>query len=823
MKTKKNIIFLKGIALSTFFLLYIAGPVLGQLTLTLSANPLIVGERLSLDGVILQVQNNSNFNGNVVIHIYSDRFQKKLVSKSQSLMIQQLIHTFNLTEIFASNDLEWKSEQSTTLCFQIISEKQKIPLGLSCSEITRVKNGRRKAIKKKNKQDFIDANITYEMEALPLSTTPVNHVLDYSGEVRIKEIPIKFQGFFQRNKDPYLGYNLSNFTTFLDVNQWRRKARNKADEVFQKERDSLLSDFPDYQSVLNRKQYVDQVIQTPGALKDLKSIDSLSTLLKGLDLNSKENLLSYKDSLNEKANEMEAELDQKTRDALLPEQRDSLNKNLALLKKRITEAERLYKIYTKKEAYDKLLRVGKNSQNYLQKADSVAADLDGEYQKILVQPNKFNQYLRQHKIGNKWTYLLNHVSDFRIGNVNPGYSQLVLQNSQIKGVSLGLEYGQLGIASFQGRLRNSDLNLVSDSLTQQTKVIGAKIGFAKKGKAKNDFFIVTANRAQYYGATIPHTILGHTSAYQFNDGNTMKFEIAWSLNGEKNSTEENQENGLEKTLRTMAAVFGYSSVTKNGKLTWNLETEYFGPEYFDIENPFLINNAIELSNNIQYSILKGLQIGLSSLYNKGNLWETANKGRQQIISQGVNASYFHKKWPAVQYVFNGSKIEGANYRLNSLFQNLNLSKNYTIKQIQMQSLFNTTYLENNSPLDSIDSKLITIYASQEFRLNNHVRAITAFNYFNLENLQDGRAIDLSYELKIPLNFDRLNVDPGIKWIRNATVESLGWSLNVSWLILKDLSLNVFVNSHWLNGTIDEFGIIKNEYTPHISGRINYRF
>lgn len=823
MKIKLHIASWRGMVLGILCLFCTNSILFGQLTFTLSSDPLLVNERLSLDGVVLQIQNNSSFNGNVIIHIYSDRFQQKIIAKSQPLMIREINHTFNLHEIFSSTDFPWENEKSTTACFQIFSEKQNLPLGFSCSEITRVKEGKKPAGSKNKKRDFLDANVTYELEALPLSDTPVNHILDYNGTLRVKDIPIKFQGFFQRNKDPYLDYNLSNFSTFIDVDQWRGKVKEKADKKFQEQKDSLLSDFPDYYSMRHKKEYVDRVIDNPAVLQELDALDSLSSLVNDLGLASVEDLASYEDSLQQQLSVQKNKLIEQGDSTLTPAQRDALNERIVLLEKRIKHAQRLAKLAKKKAAYDNLLGIGNESQKYLQKADSITADLDRSYQEILTQPNKLNQYLRQHKLGSKYMYLLNHVSEFRFGNINPNYSRLVLQNSQIKGLSLGLEYGVWGIAGFRGNLRNSDLNLTPDTLSLPTKVIGTKISYARRGRLKNDFFMILANHPPSLGLAQTKAILGHTSIYELNANSTLEFELAWAMNDSGISTEEGGPNRWTQTLKSLAGVSNYSGATKSGKLTWDTEVEYYGPQYFDINNPFLVNNSLELSNNFRYSILKGLQLGLSTLYNKGNLWQTENPGRGQTISQGINVSYFHKKWPAVQYVFNGSKIDGANYSLNSLFHNINVSKNYAIKKVQLQSLFNTTYLDNDSPLDSIDSKLITIYTSQEIRLTKNMRAIAAFNYFNLYNLQDGRALDLSYELKIPFNFDRLNIDPGIKWISNSNFEQLGWSINVSWLILKDLSLNVFVNSLWLNGTINEFGIIKNEYTPHISGRINYRF
>ncbi len=83
-------------------------------------------------------------------------------------------------------DFLWTDKNSSTLCLQIVSEKQNLPLGFSCSEITRVKEGDRKT--PSNKNDFLKANITYEVETLPQSnTTPINHVIDYSGELKIKD------------------------------------------------------------------------------------------------------------------------------------------------------------------------------------------------------------------------------------------------------------------------------------------------------------------------------------------------------------------------------------------------------------------------------------------------------------------------------------------------------------------------------------------------------------------------------------------------------------------------------------------------------------
>ncbi len=824
METKKiHTIILKKILLSIFCLLSLGMIVNAQLSFTLSSDPLLVNDRLSVDGIVLQIQNNSNFVGDVFINIYSDRFQQKIVSKSRNLTIRELNHTFNLQEVFTNPNFEWTSEESTTVCFQIVSEKQNLPLGLSCSELIQVRRQKGNKIKnKKGKPNFFDTNITYELEALPKSSTPVNHILDYSGELRVKELPIKFQGFFQRNRDPYLDYDLSHFSSFIDVGKWRQKVKEKANKVYQKERDSLLIEFPDYRSYSKKKEYVDRVFNDSGTLEDLKAVDSLTALMEAFDIVSVDELPAYQDSLSQALIEQKNQLNEKKNTSLKHAERDSLERQLLILQGHIREVERLSKLALKKEAYDNLKNISSDGKEYLQKADSVSRGFDQDYQNILNRPNKLNQYLKHHKIGGKYMYLLNHVSEFRFGNINPGYSQLILQNSQIRGLSIGVEYGQWGIAGFRGNLTNSDLNIVPDSLSLRINVTGAKLSYSKSNKVKNTFFLVTAKEIKSFGERVNQSIVGHTSIYHLNKQNRMDFEIAWALD-DTGISSELEESQAEKVIKALAAIYNYSGTTGNGKLNWNTEVEYYGPEYFDFNNPFLINNSIEFSNNIRYAVLKGFQVGLSTLYNKGDLWRTNISTRKQTISKGFNASFFHEKWPAVQYVFNNSKIDGANFTLHNYFQNLNISKKYSIKNTQLQSLLNTTFLENDSPLDSIDSRLITIYASQQIRLTEHLRVIAAFNYFKLNNLQSGRGLDLSYEIKMPINFDRLTIDPGLKWISNSNFEKLGWSMNVSWQILKDLSFNAFVNSLWLNGTIDEFGLINNEYTPHFSGRINYRF
>ena len=75
-----------------------------------------------------------------------------------------------------------------------------------------------------------------------------NHIIDFDVELNVKDVPIQFQGFFQRNNDPYLDADMSHFTVYFDVNQWKTNTKNKAEKAYQKERDSLLADFPAYES-----------------------------------------------------------------------------------------------------------------------------------------------------------------------------------------------------------------------------------------------------------------------------------------------------------------------------------------------------------------------------------------------------------------------------------------------------------------------------------------------------------------------------------------------------------------------------------------------
>ena len=780
----------------------------------MSSNPVWINNRLSFDGVFARIQNNTDFNGQVIINLYTDRFCNNKIGSSQPLLIREKNHTFNLFEIFSSVDFQLEEENGTTICFQVVSEKQNLPLALYCVDI--VQGGKaEKPREAKSKLDFLSGNINYELEAFPLNNQlPPNHILDFNGELNAKNIPIQFQGFFQRNKDPYLDADLSHFTVYFDVNQWKTTTKNKAEKAYQKERDSLLADFPAYESSKQRLDYIKRVQAHPNTVAELASIENLDSLMRLAEVTSRDELDQQMDSLEIKQKELNAKL-------IPGEHRDSLQQKLDSLNSRKEHLEKLAALYSKKEAYGNMESIKREGLKYLEQTDSLTAGLDQKYNEALSKSNKLNQYLREQNIGKPYEYLLNHISAFRYGNIHPGYSQLALQNNQVKGLRLGLEYDSWSLDAFSGRLQANDLNLQPDSLEQTIKIIGARIGLGNPAKMKNNIFVISATPVNLFGISSTQNLFGYTTNYRIKN-QELSTELVWSKTTPNQTGDFESNDNAEAIYRSLAALVSYSGQSKTNKIQWDASAEYYGPDYFDINNPFLVNNSIELNGNIHFPIGKHLRMGANTLFNEANVWEEQT-GKRQTIAKGVMASFFHEKWPAVQYIFNTSKIKGEAFNLNSQFHNLSMNKAYKVNQVQLQSFLNITYVDNHSAVDSVNNNVWSAYISQEVLMSKKVRMVNSFNYSKVENIQNGQILNLNYTLKLPITLGRLNIDPGMKWVQTETLNQWGWNVSCSWAITENLNWNAMADSLWLNSNIDKSGNIQNDYTTYFRTSLNYRF
>ncbi len=793
-----------------------------QIGFRLSSSPNVKNDNLSIDGLVLQIKNFTKFNGECELKIYSDRFQQKLLASSQKIIISDELHSFDLNEIFSTASFPWETLNSNTVCFQLVSVKQKLPLGLSCFDLVASNNS--KAVLKeelaKSKtsklKKVLDLNTSMQVEAFPSSKFGQDrYLLDYAGELRVKEIPIKFQGYVQNSKDPFFDYSLANGSVFFDVNEWKRIILNKIQPKINENIDSILYSFDDYEEMLDRKDYVKKILENPSFLKDLDLLDSIPFYKEALNLNPEEDLEAYKNGLKTKLDQEISKLQAQVDESNSTEKLDSLRSEVQALQESIEELEKFESLINKRKAFDNLMNVQDEAQQYLDKANDLKSEYVNKVDRILKDPKKVNELLKKEGLGDKYTYIMNAVSALKFGNINPAYSDLVLQNSQLKGGMLGFDFGKFGFSTFYGKSQNRNLITLGDSSINVQHLMGLELNYELKENVENSIYLISGKeKGLELNESESSMLVGYKSSYTFLNNQVLSFDVALF----------DPFNQSQKQLNEIAALkIGHDAMALNGKFNFHAEGTYFGSEYKDINNPYLVNNSAEFSTNLNYSVLKELNIGVNALVQKNGVNDVLNQLERKAISAGIIISLAVKKLPMINYVLNQTTSTLGTFEMNTIFQNINFAKSYKIAEINLQSFANLNFINNQSNTDSLNTKTSSFLISQEITWNKFMRTSIAYNQHTLESETGENESERSFSIKFPIEYRALNISPGLQFLSRNGMDEFGYSLDAVYDLLKDFTVTLNINSHSLQSFLKQNGVIENEYTPAYNARLNYRF
>jgi len=791
-----------------------------QLTIRLSADPVLVNERLALDGMTLEVQNPTKLTGQVKVQIYADRFQSKLFASSNSFLISQSSHLINLNDIFNENNIVW-SESDKVICLVILREDQLIPLGQSCSEL----NQKQSQSTKNNKaKEFLDLDMVYRTDIFPTEKDlPMMHSLNYQGSIKAAGIPIGFNGVLQKNNDPYLGYNISNHSLYFDVQTWKNNMAKKANEIHTEQKDSLLREFTEYKQLKKRYDYIERALSSPEMIKEIASFDSLTTYFQALDLSPEKDLPKLRDSLNLCLDKIKED-NSSAIDSLADGYDKATNSRIDSLDAKIASIEKIIDLKAKKDAYEKMVKIRESSASYIKEAEKIIDRSEQEFSRLLNSPEQLNKFLNQHGQGNKLNGMMNHISDLALGNFNPGFSRLVLQNNQLIGGILGVGYGDFELSGFHGKTRSSDLLVSSDTLLGSTHLTGAKLNY-NHGNISQSFFGIFNSQQGTQGYDETKMILGYTTDYTLNDRSSLELEVAWSGATNVSSAVNTGENsGMQSLIKSSASYLKYNGSSKNNKVTANTALEYYGPDYYDFNNPFLNNNSLTSTSNISVSPLNVLRIGGNVLLQKSAIWDTFSE-KTDLVSGGINISLAAKKWPVIQYIYNKTKSSSTRFDYTGDFHSINVSNNYKVKDFKMQSFFNLSYVNNVASQDTVQNQFISFSFNQATHFTKNISLLLTGNFAR----HLGNNIDLinsrnyNYQAELNLLFKKVNVTPGFELVLNRGEHQLGWNIDISVLINKHLGIDLSFDSLWYHSRINEQGILERNFIPRGISRVKYNF
>lgn len=794
MKTVRGILFL------LFYLsAYIAQ---GQVEVRMSSIPIIIGESLSIDGIDIEVISTSSYEGEVYVKVFADRFQTNLIATSAPILINKSRQKFYLQEIFSSKSFLWKDNQST-LCLQVVSRWNDLPLSVSCFEVDKNK----KKITKENKKKKLplSANIIYENETFTNNKeVPVTHSLDYSGQMNIGNVPIVFRGFFQNNNDPYLDQNPSNFTINFDVHQWRSEMMNKVKKENERIKDSITLKYPEYQRIYERGKYLDKVFSSKSYLKDMQNIDSLSLFLKKIGLEN--GMQTSADSFYQFIDDKEKDLSKNNFG------NDSLYVGL------LENVEKVKDLYLKYQSYRDLTDIKQKSASYLSEAKSEIDDNISLFREHMENPQGINKFLDEKVQLSSLDKILNHISALKIGNVNHQFSRLVLQNSQIRGAQVGVEYSNWEVSSFYGKLRSRSLsigNIDTTTLKPVDDVMGIKVGYNVKNSSRA-LFGVFGNRDS--GVERTNTMIGYTSSEKLSDNSMINFDMVWSGLGGNQGVESNDNNFIKE----MSSWFEYIGETKNNVLTWSTSVEYYGRNYYDISNPFLVNNSLTTASNLFIKPVSFIRLGGTFLMSDSELWESNSIVAGKTIGYGGRLDLIFKKLPLVKYIYNRSVTDSKIGVIYNDFHNINLTYNLNVKNFNTQTLVNVAFLKNTSEVDTVNSETVSIVVSERLGFSNAFSIVGNLSYTN--TIKEFEASDrrLAAEILCPIILDKITIRPGLKFVQD-TIDQIGYEVLVSWNVSENFTVQASYDSLWYRSVYSDVGELDNQYIPRLNTRLKYFF
>ncbi len=814
-----QITFIKYLIIKFIILIAVNNNLTAQVGFKLSSDPSLINGNLSMDGLVLQIHNNSNFNGECVFKIYSDRFQQNEIAVSKTIIINSAIHSFDLNEIFSDAKFPWQDLDIKTVCFQLVTNKQNLPLGISCFEIIPyVKSQKEKLSNEKIEQvkKHLDVNLSYQYESWPAIDNSIDrHILDYNGEVNVKEIPFKFQGYVQSSKDPFFDHSFSNGRVFFDLNEWKENVMKNLRPKLESKLDSLLKDYPAFDLYKSRGAYIEKLLNDPSYLSDIKDLDGLETLASDLGIDTSIPLEKTKEVLEQK---LKNEVDKLKNNSseLGGQQLDSLNQIVNDLESKLVEIEKYNVLVSKEKAYENLKSLKSEADAYIGKAETVRKDYESKVDSILSDPSKVNGLLKEHGIGNDLVYLTNHISNFELGTIQPNYSELVLQNSFLRGINLGVDFKKFNVSGFYGKSNSRNRLISADSSFNLNKIIGLKIAYDLNKRQTSSFFFISNLPFQINENYKTTNVIGYNGKAEFTKNQSVSIDFAL------NEPFKNRQSQTSRFGENAAFALDYKLDSRDSKFSTSIQSAFFGPTYEDIDNPFLINNSIEFNSSISYEVFKGINFGLNSFFQKNEVFENIEQQNRSIFSNGLSISLAKEKLPFVNYVYNFLESDLQDFSITSHLHSLNVAKAFKIQDVSLQIFTHANLINNISNTDSLANSNLNLMTSLEIIWSEKFR--TTFTYNKQEfNSYLQKEVQENLILKLPMSFNNVNVSPGFQYIKNADKYECGFSLEALIRIWEDLNVSANANSHSFYSYLDDDLNVNTIYTPEISLRLNYRF
>ena len=330
---------------------------------------------LDLSSANAKINNSTRISENIQIQVFNDRYGdvNNLLNESRFFTINQEIEYISFNEIFDGLRVSLGKDPSTTISFKIINARTQVQMAFYTLNILNQKVNRDNG--KSNGLMQLSGNVAYKVNKSVGQVDSLNladyNALEFNTELSIADIPFRMTGLITDFKDPFLDYNLSNFSSYFDVQKWKEKQKSKVRQSLDRKANQVFNQIPGYNDIKERAKYLEKVLNNQAYIEDVARLDEGILSLDSLGEYTKQHLEReinrQRISLQKLYDEIKEESDQ--------DNLDSLNQVIQSFESKVDRLYSLKELHDKKETFTKLVDLKDSCSQILKKAEKKQQDI----------------------------------------------------------------------------------------------------------------------------------------------------------------------------------------------------------------------------------------------------------------------------------------------------------------------------------------------------------------------------------------------------------------------------------------------------------------
>jgi len=775
---------------------------------------------LDITRASLKINFARNISQDVILKVYSGNHAAEdySICESNVFTIRDQITYLKLIELFSSATYKISNTELAQISFQLIDADTDMQLGFY--SITIIQANKTEGNRGGSNSRFgIHGNVSYQInhnsEQVDTSINPSFQALEINNEIDIYGVPLAINALVTDFKDPILNYNLSNFTSYFDVNEWKERQKAKVAHYAQNEVSKAYSQIPNYKSLIKKNDHLSRVLSNPSLAEDIDNIEEMIRTYDTLGLSNREEIERklYQEYRELKSLERESKLD------TITSVQDSMNVLIDKVKHRVDQVHSLKEMYDKKDSYKNLISLRDSTSQILSKANEVQGLMEKYENKILNSPQKINQLLSENEKIKTYEKLLNYVTDLRYGNINPQYSKHVLRGNRNQGISFGVGGEAWDLHMFKSNLIGRNVSIISDTMQIiANELVGAKLEMNYGEYFSNKAFIIRSISEDITLNDLPKALIGYGFKIK-KEKQKITFETVWSQKDSK--TAENRE-GLEKISANVALDFSYERKLNKDKVKWVSEVSYVAPEFYDFNNPFQFRNHIKGTSKLQWKVSNSYKTSFNVFAQKANVWGNTTSLNHRLLI-GMSHLYNKRDYPTVNYSLQYGLMDIEGNSVRTQMHNLSSFYNYSVNEKNLTSTININYVSNESKFDSLGLSNFYIANNNTIQLSAIFGVSLGGTVSMFDAPENDQQLDYTIELSLPITYRSMYLNMGMKQLKINATNELGWFCQFRYSVNNKFSINLNLDSQQRSNYIDEFGIVRDRNFGRYTGTANYNF